>query len=563
MKKFAALLMISLFFPVSAQSSGTVDYPKGEFRNPLGITNYLSGNFGELRNNHFHTGIDIKTNQKEGYRVYAVGDGYVSRVNVSPRGYGNALYIDHPNGYTSVYAHLQGFNAEIEDFVKNYQYENKESVIEAYPAPGQLKITKGDIIALSGNSGGSGGPHLHFEIRDTKTEEPVNPFLFGFDIPDTRAPLINGLYIYPIDGDVVGKKTRHQLPSGLTFNVPVYASGKVGIGIKTYDKQNGAENLNGIYKIDLFVEEEPVYSYTNERLNFDTSRAINSLTDYVDWTQHRGWVYKLFRSEGDPLEMYSNLKNDGYIDLEEGKEYAIRLEVSDYAGNKTTANFKLKGKAAPLPTAADPEIVYLMWNEPNQVEFTGFRAELEPGTIYENVELDYKKTSSGKHHFQSWETPVHKFYTISISPGGLSEAQLEKAIILREYKYRGGWRKEYLPADYQDGMLTAKVRGFGVFSPAADLTKPSLNPVNIKENSTFTGANAKIRFTISDSETGIAGFDAFIDGSWVPAYYDQKTRSLSIDLNREGIGKGKHLLELKVWDEKNNTAEFKANFNKN
>ena len=190
-------LLVSLNFHVFAQTidneGQAKEYPKDIFRNPLGITNYLSGNFAELRNNHFHSGIDIKTNQKEGYNVYAIGEGFISRINVSPRGYGNAIYIDHPNGYTSVYAHLQKFNSVIEEYTRNYQYQNETFAVEIYPKKGELPVKSGDIIAVSGNSGSSGGPHLHFEIRDTQTEEPINPFLFGFDVPDTSEPLINGL----------------------------------------------------------------------------------------------------------------------------------------------------------------------------------------------------------------------------------------------------------------------------------------------------------------------------------------------------------------------------------
>src|SRR5690554_867406 len=183
MNKFIVLLLGFLISTATAQSTEEIKkYPQNDFRNPLGITNYLSGNFGELRTNHFHSGIDIKTNQKEGYRVYSVADGYVSRINVSPRGYGNAIYIDHPNGYTSVYAHLQKFSDEIQRFVRDYQYAQQSFAVEIYPKAHEITVKSGDIIALSGNSGSSGGPHLHFEIRDTKTEEPVNPFLFGMDI---------------------------------------------------------------------------------------------------------------------------------------------------------------------------------------------------------------------------------------------------------------------------------------------------------------------------------------------------------------------------------------------
>lgn len=546
-----------------AEAQEKVTYPNGDFRNPLGITNYLSGNFGELRNNHFHTGIDIKTNQKEGYNVYAVGDGYVSRINVSPRGYGNALYIDHPNGYTTVYAHLQKFNKEIEDYVRNYQYKNESFAVEIYPKPGELKISQADIVAISGNSGGSGGPHLHFEIRDTKTEEPINPFLFGLDVPDTRAPLVNGLYIYPLNGDVAGKKTRHQLPSGLVFSTPIYASGQVGLGIKAYDQQNGANNMNGIYQFEVFVNDEPTYTYTNERLNFNTNRAINCLIDYEDRFKNNSWVYQLFKKDGDPLQMYSNLKNNGIIDLEEGKEYAVRIIVSDFAGNKKEAKFKLIGKTPPTEKSFPADATIFYWNKENHFKQDGVEIFIPKGVLYEDIDFKFRKTTNGKYEIHNFNVPIHSYYTLSIEPEGIPTAQLDKVVLVLEYQTRGAWKKEHIAAEYKNGKVVAQVRDFGFFSVAIDNTKPTINPVNIKENTTFTGTNGVVRFTISDSESGINGFAAYVDGKWILTNYDQKTRSLTIDLNREGIEKGKHQLELKVWDEKNNTATYTANFNKN
>lgn len=558
MKKIAGLTFLLLINWSFAQK-----YPKGEFRNPLGITNYLAGNFAELRSNHFHSGIDIKTNQKEGYNVYAVGDGYISRINVSPTGYGNAIYIDHPNGYTTVYGHLQKFSKEIEEYVRNHQYKNETFSVEIYPKKDEFKVKSGDIIALSGDSGGSGGPHLHFEIRDTKTEEPINPFLFGFDIPDTSAPLINGLYIYPLTGDIAGKTARHQLPGGLVFSSPIYASGKVGIGIKAYDKQNGADNMNGIYRINLLVNDEPYFTYTAERLNFSTARAVNCLIDYKDRMENNSWVYQLFKTDGNPLQMYSNIRDNGIIDLEEGKEYNIKIEVLDYAGNKKEAKFKLVGKTPPAGTKSNPDDIIFHWNTENHFKQDDVEISMPKGTIYEDIKFKFRKTDNGKFEIHDYNIPVHSYYTLAIKPEGIPATQLDKVVFKLEYKYRGSWKTDYIPAEYKNGRVVGKVRDFGFFSVVTDNTKPTINPVNIKENSTFTGSKGIIRFTIDDSESGVKDFAAHVDGKWILASYDLKTRSLAIDLNREGITNGKHQFELKVWDEKNNTATYTANFSKN
>lgn len=558
--KIIGFLFVLIGF-VHAQT--TNNYPKSDFRNPLGITNYLSGNFGELRNNHFHTGIDIKTNQKEGYKVYAVGDGYISRINVSPRGYGNAIYIDHPNGYTTVYAHLQKFDKEIEEYVRKHQYKNESFAVELYPKKNELSVKKSDVIALSGNSGSSGGPHLHFEIRDTQTEEPINPFFFGFDVPDSSSPLINGLYIYPLNGDVVGKTTRHQLPSGLVFNTPIYASGKVGLGIKAYDKHNGANNMNGIFQINVFVNNEATYTYTNERLSFSTNRAINCIIDYDDRMKNNSWVYQLFKKEGDPLQMYSNLKNNGIIDLEEGKEYAVRIQVLDFAGNQKEAKFKLIGKKPPLEKSQVSGTNIFYWNKENTFKQDEVEIYLPQGVLYEDLEFKFRKTNNGKYEIHDYNIPVHSYYTLSIEPQDIPIDLFNKAVFAFEYKQRGTWKKDYISAEYKNGKFVAQVRNFGFYSIEIDTLKPTINPINIKENTTFTGENGIIRFTISDSQSGIGGFAAYIDKQWVLTNYDQKTRSLTLDLNREGISKGKHQLELKVWDEKRNTATYTVNFNKN
>lgn len=559
MKRIIWLLCLFIHCSSEAQSDIPKNFPKDDFRNPLGITNYLSGNFAELRNNHFHSGIDIKTNQKEGYKIYAAADGYVSRINVSPRGYGNAIYIDHPNGYTTVYAHMQSFNKEIEGYTRNYQYKNETFAVEIYPPKNTIQVKQGEVIGLSGNSGSSGGPHLHFEIRETITEEPINPFHFGFDVPDTSPPMINGLYIYPINGDVNGKTIRQTVVSGST----VSASGQIGLGIKTYDKHNGAENMNGIYKIQMFVDEQPYFTYTADRLNFSTTRAINCLIDYEDRMKNNSWVYQLFLSSGNPLKMFSDVQNNGIIDLEEGKKYNVKIIVSDFANNTREAKLTIVGKTPPTITEKPKSENYFRWNEDNYFQSEGIEIHLPQGTIYEDFDFKYRLSDNGKHFVHDWNIPVHNYYTIAIEPKNIPTAQLDKIVLMREYQYRGAWRKEFINAEYKNGKAVGQARGFGAFSVVVDNTNPTINPINIKENSTFTASNGVIQFTINDSQSGIRGFAAYIDDKWILTNYDQKNNSLTIDLNKEGITIGKHRLELKVWDEKNNTATYAVHFNKN
>ena len=254
------IVFVFLLFVIGFSTYAQDSIPKKYFRSPLGIPLFLAGNFGELRSNHFHSGLDMKTQGKEGFRIYAAADGYVSRVKISPWGYGKTIYIDHPNGYTTVYAHLKGYSGVIASEIKKYQYQKESWEIDWYPSDTLMKVKKGDVIAISGNTGGSGGPHLHFEIRETESEHPVNPLLFGFDIKDNIKPIIRSITLTPLnDTSYVNNKNIMQrfLITGadgtyrLKYSTPINAYGEIGIGIETIDKLNGYGNRNGIYTLSL------------------------------------------------------------------------------------------------------------------------------------------------------------------------------------------------------------------------------------------------------------------------------------------------------------------------
>ncbi len=551
------LILSSVVFGQRAEQPKPETYPKNVFQNPLEITNYLSGNFGELRANHFHAGLDIKTLQREGLKVKAVGDGYISRINVSPTGYGNAIYIDHPNGYTSVYAHLREFSPEIQAYIRKAQYAAETFKIEVNPKPNEFPIKLGDIIALSGNSGGSGGPHLHFEIRDTKSEEPINPFYFGFDLPDTRKPSILGLYAYPIYGDVNAKTSRVVVANGGTINV----SGAVGFGVKTYDKQNGSENNNGTHQINIYVNDEPIYTFTANRFSFDEARAINATCDYSDIQRNNSWIYQGFVKEGNPIRVFSNLKNDGILEVKNGETYKVRIEAKDYAGNTTTQSFTVVGKEY-IDSAKLPEYNPIYWNKENHFKKDEIEVFFPKNSFYEDFHLAYK-FSNNKYWLGDYYQPIHKSYTLAITPTpDIPTAQLDKAILVREYQKRGVWKKDYLTTELKNGKLVANPKDFGVFSIMIDNTKPTITPLNIKANSQFSQSNGVIKFTINDEHSGIKDYKAYIDGKWVLAEYDQKIKRLSINLNKEEISVGDHQLELNVKDEKNNTTTYTTTFKK-
>lgn len=329
-RKFIVTILISLFSFSSLFSQN--------YTSPLQIPISLSSNFGELRNNHFHSGIDYRTQQSVNKPVYSIGDGYVSRINISPGGYGLALYIDHPAGHTSVYGHLNSYSKKIQDYIVEKQYEKESYRIDYYLEPNEIPIKQGEQIALSGNTGGSGGPHLHFEIRDQKTQDPLNVFEFlKGTFHDTRRPDIRGIAFYPQPGKgVVNGRTNPlrfnvgKTKSGVPIRInAVNAWGVIGVGVKAYDLMNRTSNIYGVKHIKLFVDENLVFSSTMNRFSFDKTRMLNSFIDFEDWRNRKSFFMKSFVEPGNTLPLYDKLY-DGYITINKEKTYHMKYELIDF-----------------------------------------------------------------------------------------------------------------------------------------------------------------------------------------------------------------------------------------
>jgi murein DD-endopeptidase MepM/ murein hydrolase activator NlpD len=329
----------ALFFALTSTALlAQEQFPK--YGNPLDIPMYLSATFGEIRPNHIHAGLDIKTQGAEGKKVYAVADGYISRIGVSPYGYGNVLYITHYDGYTSVYAHLQRFSGEIAKYVKQYQYRNKKFASQIYPDKDKFPIKKGDLIAYSGNSGGSGGPHLHFEIRHTVSEKPLNPMYFGYKIEDNVKPLIQGVSVYPLgdestlqngikpmDFSVEGGNGKYSLKDKKF----VYGNGEISFGICTYDQVGTSTNKNGPYLYELFLDDELAFQVEADSFSYSEPRYVNSLLDYRHYKQKKS---SYVRTETDPFnKLHMIAKRNGTGVGEEGDTVNVRFKISDFVGN--------------------------------------------------------------------------------------------------------------------------------------------------------------------------------------------------------------------------------------
>nr|WP_294869631.1 M23 family metallopeptidase [uncultured Pedobacter sp.] len=564
------LIVLSVVYSKGQQVFSGNKYPLVDFRAPLDITPpALAGSFGELRANHFHSGMDYRTNQREGYPVYAIADGYISRLRVQNSGFGLALYINHPNGYTSVYGHLQRFSPKIAQQVKTIQYQKKSYEVDSFPNSLLIPVHKGDVIAYSGNTGSSGGPHLHFEIRDTKTEATINPQLFGLEIPDNIPPVLYSMYVYRLNKKPFNEFTPKQYfqisggPGNYHLNKvnTINLSGEVGFGIVATDKHNGASGTNGVYSIQLELDGKPVYTSALEKFQFENSRGINSHIDYPTFINTKRNIQKSFVDPGNPLNIYSNQINSGRIEFTDGKLHQIKYIISDATGNKSTLSFNVQADEKAIINTPEPlagaHYSYATLNEFNNPDV---KVILPKGTLYNDLNFIYKtlpkpatNAFSNIHQIHNPLTPLHLGFEIWIKADSSINRYKEKALIVSTSRSsQGGY--------YENGYVKAKPRTFGSFFIAIDTIPPNIIPINVSEGKSMVGIS-KMSFKIRDNLSGIKSFNGYIDGRWVLMEFDTKTASLWHTFD-DSTPPGKHTLEVIVSDMKDNIKNYSISFYK-
>ena len=531
-----------------------------QLRKPMDIPVLLSGNFGELRSNHFHSGIDFKTQGVEGKPIHSVQDGYVSRISVSPWGYGNGLYITHPNGTTTVYGHLQKFSQKITAYLKEKQYEQESFNVNLSLTPDELPVKEGELVALSGNTGSSGGPHLHFEVRDTETEEPIDPIEYYKDlIKDTQAPKIQGIMVYSMPGKGVVNGSRRKLElkpvtaknGKQTLTGKIEAWGEIGLAVKGYDYMDNTSNIYGIKDITLTADSQVIFHSNLDRFAFDESRYLNSFTDFEEWKEHRSFYIKSFVDPGNRLRFIESL-NRGILTIDEPRTYHLTYQLADAFGNTTQLSIQIEGKEQPIPEVDTENTELFHWWSDNRFGAKGIRLTIPKGNLYDDLYFRYsvKEDSAAlgaTHILHNKPVAFHKSAKLSLR---LQTDTLENKQQYGIVRLQNG-RRSWTGGVYRNGWVDADIKEMGSYTLGQDLVPPTITPLN---PATWVSKQS-IALRLSDNLSGVQTYRGEIDGQYV--LFEMNSKSvITYHFDKERLARGKHTLKLFVTDACGNQSTY-------
>lgn len=547
-------------------------FPKDYFRMPVNTASVrISGTFGELRSNHFHTGLDISSSTGSiGQPIFAAADGFIDRIRVQESGYGNVLYLKHPNGYTTVYAHLDKFSSAVDKYVKEMQYKRERFEVDLYPPDGTFKVSKGDQIGRMGNSGSSEGPHLHFEIRRTSNQKALNPLLFGLPVVDRLPPELRDMKVYFLSENrevldsrafpIVRRKDGSYGVPGDTVRLPAW---RVGFGLKTYDQANGNPyNKNGIYSLTVQANDQTVYEWNAAEIDFDESRYLNAHADYSAYQRYGAWFHRGFVLPGNRLSNYSRTESLGAIPLFREAPTKVTLKAVDANENSSAITFwVLRDEVEPAAKPANR--IELAYDVDNRIDMDGFSLSIPKGALYETLYFEYLSTPAGEgmfspvHHAHVKSDPLHSYSTLTIHPENLPENLRDKAVIARLSRGKpvncgGTWRVD---------VLETRVRDFGDYCIMVDTTPPTIKPVVFavdmrRKNTMSFRLNDNFR---TDARAKGLRYRGTVDGKWVLFEYDRKRARLTHRFDGR-IASGEHTLRLVVTDDRGNEAVYERNF---
>lgn len=552
--KFGKLTPLFLSFFLSCFIQAQNPFLQYGYILPLDIKPLITGTFGELRNNHFHTGIDFATGGQINKNIYCIADGYVSRIKVSPYGYGKVIYVTHQNGLVSVYGHLNEFNIVVDDYVRRKQYENESFEIELFPDQRLFPLKKGDIVGYSGNTGSSTGPHLHFEIRSEISERPVNPFFFYDELKnaDKINPLIRQVYVYEIGGnrrkifDESEKKPADSVIVKENFYIGVFGEDQVNVAAKC-----------GIYQLSIYFDSARVFHLSFDSLSFEQGRYINALIDYEEYVNSKKRIIKTLQPTGSRLDACIQNQNRGLFVPADSSWHHIRIEMADFSGNNDIKNFCIKKVVAAIENTSLNNI-----NKETLYFGLGYRFKtkhieinIPPAALYDSILFYYsadtnqQKYLSPLHHIHYDNTPLHQPITIKIKPNdGADTALFNKMMVvqLRPYPvFKSSFR--------EGGYICAKISEFGDYAIMADTVPPQIKTKNFNNGKKIKYGD-RLSFTIEDKQSGIGSYSLRINNKWVLAEYDAKNDELFYMVDELHFLKGKNELSVSIIDKAGNVA---------
>jgi murein DD-endopeptidase MepM/ murein hydrolase activator NlpD len=546
-------------------ANGQQSYTKGYFRNPLNIPIMLAGNFGELRPNHFHMGVDIKTAQRENLPVYAAAEGYVSRIKIEPAGFGRAIYITHPNGYTTLYAHLNNFAAKIDAYVKQQQYAQESWKIELQVPPNLLPVKQGDFIAYSGNTGGSQAPHLHFEIRKTEDDLNLNPLLFGLPVKDNVPPRILRFAVYDRTRSVyeqTPKVATAKFSKGSYVTAPSVVkigSPLVSFAITAYDTHTGSSNLNGIFSATLYVNDADEESFTMNNISYNATRYLNAHIDYRYKTLSGSYLQHLCELPGFINSIYANGNGKGVIDISDGDIYDIKVVVKDAAGNKSELKTRVQfDPKVPLAPPATGKLFYPLMLEGSESENCEFF--IGEKCLYDSVHIQYRNSASGDpdvisdvHTIGASYIPLQDSILVRIVPD-LSFTEADKPYTVMQWT--SGTKSAVQKVQWQQGWAAAKFREFGNFRLVRD-TEPPVITLSFADWADLSRAT-RISFNVRDNLHNIKNVRAELDGKWL-RFTNDKYKAFIYQFDEKCLT-GPHVLKVSAEDEAGNKTTVSYNF---
>ena len=556
-KTVIVLLSLWSAFDTAAQVLPVPRYPKGYFQWPLNLKPELAANFGELRPNHYHMGLDCRTDHKQNQPVLAAAEGYIAKVKIEPSGFGRCIYVNHPNGLTTLYAHLNEFNPELEKYVTDEQYRLKSWKVFLDIPSNLFPVTKGQFIAFSGSTGASEGPHLHFEIRDTKTDKVLNPLLFGFDITDDIAPDIYKLAVYDRTISVFEQSPKFyavkKIKGQYTTVPPLIMSNtdKLSFAITAYDRYTSSTNRNGIFEAIVYDNEKPLVGFQLDSISYEETRDLNAHIDYRLRSNGGPFVQHVSRLPGYINGPYKLINGDGVINIGDDSIHTIKIEVKDPNDNTSTLQFNVQhaaGRAVAYTSPPGQKKFYP--NQENSFDDSAFSIFLPENCLYDIVPYHFTELNVNGGHptyqLVSTDIPEHKYFTVRIK--ATVPPELQDKVVL-QCMAKGG--TNFAKAVNENGWYKANFREFGVYQLLIDNIAPTLAPLGFRDGMKAGKLN-RIAFAAADNTKNFS-FSATLDGNWL-RFTNDKSRIFSYIFDGH-CAPGEHELKISVVDMVGNTTE--------